>query len=125
MPKGHTQTITAPDHRALAIEVFEPRQHQGDDEPILDRFTLEPGESRDYQMPTDTAAYRIAGAKEKVVHPDQEGEGELHPAAQSELEAGTERHKLNNPEGSKSKAKASSRAKHKGAAETKQPGGDT
>lgn len=55
----HTQPISAPVNRAVTVEVYEPRQHQEQEEVILDRFNLFAGEVVDYPLRSNTAAYRF------------------------------------------------------------------
>lgn len=52
-------TVSAPRGRTARVEVFEPRQDTTQEEVLLDTFDLEVGETRDFDVRSATAAYRI------------------------------------------------------------------
>lgn len=80
--------------------IFEPRQTPEQPEVVIDEFRLEPGEVRDYELSSATAAYRLEPVKGELPEgfgeplPDQEPIYGRHPDTDAELQAGRERAQL-------------------------------
>jgi hypothetical protein len=98
------QTISAPPDKACTVVIVEPAMDT--DQPSmkeLDRFELEAGETREYDMPTGTAGYRQedAGAPRPVSDPstelnpeptpNQEPREGFAPGVEEEISVGQER----------------------------------
>lgn len=94
------QNIVAPQDRAVHVTVYEPRQHQDDEEIVHDQFDLGPGEAREYRFPTATAAYRTDPTtfsrpewETRSVRADDNDtvDGKRDPMVNMEIEAGRKR----------------------------------
>lgn len=82
------------------VVVFEPRQTPEQPEVKIDEFRLDPGETREYELSSATAAYRLEPVKGELPEgfwepaPDQEPIYGRHPDTDAELQAGRERLQL-------------------------------